>query len=66
MSEMSEMTRMSYNKQGRRSTLGPVCVFITAGPSTKLFMSPLGHWWVPDFWRASVGPRRKLGYGGSR
>ena len=28
--------------------------------------STLGHWWVPDFWRASVGPRRKLGYGGSR
>jgi hypothetical protein len=28
--------------------------------------SPLGHWWFPDFWRASVGPRRKLGYGGSR
>jgi hypothetical protein len=28
--------------------------------------SPLGHWWVPDFWRAPVGPRRKLGNGGSR
>jgi len=28
--------------------------------------SPLGNWWVPDFWPASVGPRRKLGYGGSR
>jgi hypothetical protein len=28
--------------------------------------SPLGQPWVPDFWRASVGPRRKLGNGGSR
>jgi hypothetical protein len=28
--------------------------------------SPLGHWWVPDFLRASVGPRRKFGNGGSR
>jgi hypothetical protein len=25
----------------------------------------LGQPWVPDFWRASVGPRRKLGNGGS-
>jgi len=23
--------------------------------------SPLGQPWVPDFWRTSVGPRRKLG-----
>ena len=28
--------------------------------------SPLGQPWVPNFWRASVGPRRKLGNGGSR
>ena len=28
--------------------------------------SPLGQPWVPDFWRASVGPLRKLGNGGSR
>ena len=28
--------------------------------------SPLGQPWVPDFWRASVGPRGKLGNGGSR
>ena len=28
--------------------------------------SPLGQPWVSDFWRASVGPRRKLGNGGSR
>ena len=28
--------------------------------------SPLGQPWVPDFWRASVGPHRKLGNGGSR
>jgi hypothetical protein len=28
--------------------------------------SPLAQPWVPDFWRATVGPRRKLGYGGSR
>ena len=28
--------------------------------------SPLGQPWVPDFWGATVGPRRKLDYGGSR
>ena len=28
--------------------------------------SPLGQPWVPDFFRASVCPRRKLGYGRSR
>ncbi len=28
--------------------------------------SPLGQPRVPDFWRATMGPRRKLGYGGSR
>ena len=28
--------------------------------------SPLGQPWVPDFWGATVGPRRKLDYSGSR
>jgi hypothetical protein len=28
--------------------------------------SPLGQPWVPNFWRTSVGPRRKLDNGGSR
>jgi len=27
--------------------------------------SQLGHLWVPDFWPASMGPRRKRGHSGS-
>ena len=44
------------------------CPAATPCPSRSKVISgsPLGNWWVPNFWPASVGPRRKLGYCGSR